>query len=118
MFCLLVLVSFFFFFRQKTAYAMHISDWSSDVCSSDLRIMFILSDPVEHIRGSAILTARMNEAGKNVAVSPLHVKPGDLGAAIAAIRLFHNVAGFRDRKSVEYGKSVAVLVVSGGVSNL
>src|SRR3546814_19270043 len=25
-----------FFFKQKTAYEMHISDWSSDVCSSDL----------------------------------------------------------------------------------
>src|SRR3546814_1374569 len=29
--------SFFFFFKQKTAYEMRISDWSSDVCSSDLR---------------------------------------------------------------------------------
>src|SRR3546814_1106591 len=28
--------SSFFFFKQKTAYEMRISDWSSDVCSSDL----------------------------------------------------------------------------------
>src|SRR3546814_17604093 len=28
---------FIFFFKQKTAYEMRISDWSSDVCSSDLR---------------------------------------------------------------------------------
>src|SRR3546814_3528884 len=28
---------FFFFCKQKTAYEMRISDWSSDVCSSDLR---------------------------------------------------------------------------------
>src|SRR3546814_18271731 len=28
---------YFFFFKQKTAYEMRISDWSSDVCSSDLR---------------------------------------------------------------------------------
>src|SRR3546814_20506960 len=28
--------SIFFFFKQKTAYEMRISDWSSDVCSSDL----------------------------------------------------------------------------------
>src|SRR3546814_9225334 len=28
--------SFFFFFKQKTAYDLRISDWSSDVCSSDL----------------------------------------------------------------------------------
>src|SRR3546814_9297078 len=30
------LVFFVFFFKQKTAYEMRISDWSSDVCSSDL----------------------------------------------------------------------------------
>src|SRR3546814_1267982 len=29
-------VCWFFFFKQKTAYEMRISDWSSDVCSSDL----------------------------------------------------------------------------------
>src|SRR3546814_15359798 len=34
---LLVYVVYFFFFKQKTAYEMRISDWSSDVCSSDLR---------------------------------------------------------------------------------
>src|SRR3546814_12524033 len=33
MFCYCLLV---FFFKQKTAYEMRISDWSSDVCSSDL----------------------------------------------------------------------------------
>src|SRR3546814_5612679 len=31
-----MLFYFFFFFKQKTAYEMRISDWSSDVCSSDL----------------------------------------------------------------------------------
>src|SRR3546814_1321208 len=31
-----VLLFVFFFFKQKTAYEMRISDWSSDVCSSDL----------------------------------------------------------------------------------
>src|SRR3546814_5489178 len=30
------LICCFFFFKQKTAYEMRISDWSSDVCSSDL----------------------------------------------------------------------------------
>src|SRR3546814_2396314 len=29
----------FFFFKQKTAYEMRISDWSSDVCSSDLKVL-------------------------------------------------------------------------------
>src|SRR3546814_1003244 len=34
---ILLAEGFFFFFKQKTAYEMRISDWSSDVCSSDLR---------------------------------------------------------------------------------
>src|SRR3546814_8332328 len=34
--CVFFLLSVFFFFKQKTAYEMRISDWSSDVCSSDL----------------------------------------------------------------------------------
>src|SRR3546814_5559879 len=33
----LLTVVVFFFFKQKTAYEMRISDWSSDVCSSDLK---------------------------------------------------------------------------------
>src|SRR3546814_18946246 len=36
--CFLCLFSFFVFFKQKTAYEMRISDWSSDVCSSDLQM--------------------------------------------------------------------------------
>src|SRR3546814_9121288 len=32
----MLFVCFFFLFKQKTAYEMRISDWSSDVCSSDL----------------------------------------------------------------------------------
>src|SRR3546814_3500261 len=34
----LLCVFVFFFFKQKTAYEMRISDWSSDVCSSDLEV--------------------------------------------------------------------------------
>src|SRR3546814_5028316 len=34
--CVLWISSVLFFFKQKTAYEMRISDWSSDVCSSDL----------------------------------------------------------------------------------
>src|SRR3546814_20276812 len=34
-----------FFFKQKTAYELRISDWSSDVCSSDLRVQW----PVFHV---------------------------------------------------------------------
>src|SRR3546814_10489531 len=40
----------FFFFKQKTAYEMRISDWSSDVCSSDLMshgsVILAMEDPI------------------------------------------------------------------------
>src|SRR3546814_99595 len=36
----------FFFFKQKTAYEMRISDWSSDVCSSDLPVQPVPARPV------------------------------------------------------------------------
>src|SRR3546814_3987840 len=37
--CLFAIYVLFFFFKQKTAYEMRISDWSSDVCSSDLGVL-------------------------------------------------------------------------------
>src|SRR3546814_8144793 len=37
----------FFFFKQKTAYEMRISDWSSDVCSSDLVRQLVRADAPE-----------------------------------------------------------------------
>src|SRR3546814_10918327 len=36
--CLYAIFLYIFFFKQKTAYEMRISDWSSDVCSSDLTV--------------------------------------------------------------------------------
>src|SRR3546814_5076777 len=38
----------FFFFKQKTAYEMRISDWSSDVCSSDLGYRAAFIDAAEY----------------------------------------------------------------------
>src|SRR3546814_3887629 len=42
---------FLFFFKQKTAYEMRISDWSSDVCSSDLSRRHQLSGNDHHAKG-------------------------------------------------------------------
>src|SRR3546814_5547917 len=39
----------FFFFKQKTAYEMRISDWSSDVCSSDLEQVDQQGDELEEL---------------------------------------------------------------------
>src|SRR3546814_9016308 len=45
----MLLYTLFFFFKQKTAYEMRISDWSSDVCSSDLngRLEFADAEDVD-----------------------------------------------------------------------
>src|SRR3546814_2246639 len=47
----------FFFFKQKTAYEMRISDWSSDVCSSDLR--FVVNPAPGHVDGFDLLRRRL-----------------------------------------------------------
>src|SRR3546814_8367818 len=39
-----------FFFKQKTAYEMRISDWSSDACSSDLSTKMLVAKPGERVR--------------------------------------------------------------------
>src|SRR3546814_3471640 len=52
---LFVLACVVFFFKQKTAYEMRISDWSSDVCSSDL-----LGGTVEKLRPPSRDLVRMN----------------------------------------------------------
>src|SRR3546814_19842728 len=46
---------FFFFFKQKTAYEMRISDWSSDVCSSDLLIHGMSDDNVVFDHAAAVI---------------------------------------------------------------
>src|SRR3546814_10542781 len=47
----------FFFFKQKTAYEMRISDWSSDVCSSDLAGPAVLPSPHSFLESSRALRA-------------------------------------------------------------
>src|SRR3546814_2055416 len=43
----------FFLFNQRTAYEMRISDWSSDVCSSDLSLVRLMSSVSRHGRRCA-----------------------------------------------------------------
>ena len=56
--------------------------------------MFILCDPVSHVKGTDILNQRLQKEGIDAAVSPLHVAPADLGTLVQAIRKMKNVAGF------------------------
>src|SRR3546814_9289060 len=58
---------FFFFFKQKTAYELRISDWSSDVCSSDLQASGVGGQP-EH--GGSCPTAHRNRDRDQVRPPP------------------------------------------------
>src|SRR3546814_10025201 len=62
---MLIGVYYFFFVKQKTAYEMRISDWSSDVCSSDLiverdpEIYALLVQVLRRLRNATRLVDRM-----------------------------------------------------------
>src|SRR3546814_14243076 len=97
-----------FFFKQKTAYEMRISDWSSDVCSSDL------SSPARTGRpgrtppaplGSPTGSARWH--GGRIGC---RCRPPPAPRPAQALRQRRR----RDRKSVVSGKSVSVRVDLGG----
>src|SRR3546814_6551727 len=74
---LFVVCVLFFFFKQKTAYEMRISDWSSDVCSSDLEYnicrfksqQVVWRRMLPHFR-AAIAALRTNWAGSG-AIRPM-----------------------------------------------
>src|SRR3546814_885358 len=79
----------FFFFKQKTAYEMRISDWSSDVCSSDLLHRGILDvsgvgeyGPVveQTAGGAAGRRGRSNRSQKRSAVARAEVGPPKNGS--------------------------------------
>src|SRR3546814_1377304 len=58
----------FFFFKQKTAYEMRISDWSSDVCSSDLK----RCTTTTHVHANST-DAKVNTAFQHTLLSSSHV---------------------------------------------
>src|SRR3546814_2111153 len=62
----------FFFFKQKTAYEMRISDWSSDVCSSDLDDLFDDRGIRRHARGDLRRAVFLEEAGGEAEQVALH----------------------------------------------
>src|SRR3546814_10542254 len=81
--CLVILL--FFFFKQKTAYEMRISDWSSDVCSSDLPEMMEAalnypdhSHPVDTRKASLIagVAEKTLENLRHIGGGPRYIKLG------------------------------------------
>src|SRR3546814_6894147 len=85
-------IVFFFFFKQKTAYEMRISDWSSDVCSSDLG----------HIGAVTVAVLVDNPECRAVILEPLPEN-------IAAIHQILDEAGVADRAIVIYGGRKSVV---------
>src|SRR3546814_1424876 len=70
MFCYYLCV---FFFKQKTAYEMRISDWSSDVCSSDLPLALGAGEPGKEIQqpmAVVILGGIVTSTALNMVVLP------------------------------------------------
>src|SRR3546814_8514984 len=97
---------FFFIFKQKTSYEMRISDWSSDVCSSDL--MPISPTSFIHALRLADIPETARHAGRRALLDTLGT--GAAGSATAASDILRDP----DRKSVDAGKSVSVRVNIGG----
>src|SRR3546814_1409289 len=79
----LIFIFCFFFFKQKTAYEMRISDWSSDVCSSDLFGLPIYQHPME---SNLTLAAQMlRDAYQGPPIAPMRrfLDPLDVEGAYA-----------------------------------
>src|SRR3546814_15032284 len=111
-----MLFCIFFFFKQKTAYEMRISDWSSDVCSSDLCTDPFFGSAVD-LHGGLVLAAEASTVGvalphrgNSPAIAAFRVVPIDGLADPRGRRLVEG----GDRKSVVSGKSVSVRVDLGG----
>src|SRR3546814_7148522 len=111
-----------FFFKQKTAYEMRISDWSSDVCSSDLidghlgealiadAQKSISAHQLQHAAAvdgrvaAAELAAGNLEVAENIAsIHANQAAAGDVQRALAAVALAD--ADARDRKSTRLNSS-------------
>src|SRR3546814_10541883 len=113
----------FFFFKQKTAYEMRISDWSSDVCSSDLQ---------SHVPVSGAARADMAEDFRRLARQILGTDGGDRAGAhvgdAAGIqdRLRHAGARIKQQQDGQFGRQVVLVVVdevadhldAGGINRL
>src|SRR3546814_8021168 len=102
-----------FFFKQKTAYEMRISDWSSDVCSSDVQLqldLLVAQMTVEKAlakgfarRGGGILARQRVEQAVHRRVFSLVLDRGTATLLLEPDRFFDEIA--RDRKSTRLNSS-------------
>src|SRR3546814_9480562 len=97
------MIFIFFFFKQKTAYEMRISDWSSDVCSSDLahrvdrEVLGRLHARAVVLHFGAVLDAELLQHPAHDAAAGLGVGVEDEFVAVVG---HARSSGWKDRKSV------------------
>src|SRR3546814_9531424 len=87
----------FFFFKQKTAYEMRISDWSSDVCSSDL--FFRRHGQNGNVAEVPLRRQPCERERHSDEHFPLHNSPDD-GASQHRLRLAESVAARSEERRV------------------
>src|SRR3546814_5298177 len=105
---------YFFFFKQKTAYEMRISDWSSDVCSSDLTFAFLqcgenvgLGRDLAEMRRSDLLLALADEHDVDGQLAPRGADRVERGeeSRLGPLLVHRAAAHDRDRKSTRLNSS-------------
>src|SRR3546814_5201188 len=102
-----------FFFKQKTAYEMRISDWSSDVCSSDLNEQFVLRLEADgdvpliadEDGGIDLEELRRQSLQSDDAVGPLRVRLEVVAQTGLDIEEVRDQAAIEDRKSTRLNSS-------------
>src|SRR3546814_8539756 len=77
---------YLFCFKQKTAYEMRISDWSSDVCSSDLTASIYKTASARATKNKAALTALAAKAGGASEAADAYLAWGDYARAAELYR--------------------------------
>src|SRR3546814_1015249 len=133
----MVVIHWFFFFKQKTAYEMRISDWSSDVCSSDLvhaprleiaavrtarnlAIGALSGQPDFEVIGLARRESHVARAQPHPAIGQVQRLQDRLGGARLALQLGIRILGADDRDEFDLPELVlsetAARVGPGGAS--
>src|SRR3546814_6938129 len=99
-----LLSQYFFVFQQKTAYEMRISDWSSDVCSSDLQLPPIWKELITagfesgHAYGKSLRTVKS-------CVGSTWCRYGVQDSATLAIDLENRYKGLRSPPKIKFAVS-------------
>src|SRR3546814_21139429 len=81
-------MSVVFFFKQKTAYELRISDWSSDVCSSDLAFHTLMEPGCHIVASTRLYGGSLNQIGHSFRKMDWHASfvdtddPANVAAAI------------------------------------